>query len=119
MIQVALTPSKSFPVSARHPVRTMFQLIKPLPNMKNLHRYYLVSRQLSKCILAFTLTAGGLYGQVQIDPDLLNPIEKPGYILIFDEEFDGFNSNVWDKSSPGDDNCAYGSNGFCDPNGPD
>lgn len=39
---------------------------------------------------------------------------KIGYRLIFQDEFNSFNSDSWDISSPGDDQPNYGQDGFCE-----
>lgn len=47
---------------------------------------------------------------INIDPNLSVPpscASKQGYILIFEDEFNTFNSAVWDKSSVGDDLGEY------------
>ena len=48
---------------------------------------------------------------ITIDPTL-PPSEscnfKIGYRLIFQDEFNSFNSDSWDISSPGDDQANYG-----------
>jgi beta-glucanase (GH16 family) len=49
-----------------------------------------------------------LQAQSKIDPNKPpNPIEKAGYNLIFSDDFDTFQSDVWDISTPGDDGEGY------------
>ncbi|MFM8488988.1 MAG: hypothetical protein ACKOCH_21865, partial [Bacteroidota bacterium] len=54
---------------------------------------------------------------ITIDPTL-PPTEscnfKIGYRLIFQDEFDSFNPDSWDISSPGDDQANYGQPKFCE-----
>ena len=54
---------------------------------------------------------------INIDPNL-PPSEncnfKPGYHLIFQDEFNSFNLDAWDISSPGDDQPNYGQPKFCE-----
>lgn len=52
---------------------------------------------------------------LRIDPSLRNPPEKPGFHLIFADEFTRFDTLVWDISEPGDDGPGYGDPGFCRP----
>ncbi|MCC7506700.1 MAG: family 16 glycosylhydrolase [Saprospiraceae bacterium] len=66
--------------------------------------------------MLFILNAAN--AQVQVDPNLLNPVAKPGFNLVFEDEFESFDESVWDRSSPGDDNCAYGDDSFCNPDHP-
>ncbi|MBL7799020.1 MAG: family 16 glycosylhydrolase [Saprospiraceae bacterium] len=55
-----------------------------------------------------------LAAQFRIDPDLApNPLEKPGYHLIFSDEFSVFDSTVWNRSSPGNDEYNYGHPMLC------
>lgn len=46
---------------------------------------------------------------VTINPNLA-PVAsctpKPGYTLILEDHFNSFNASIWDKSSPGDDQCG-------------
>ncbi len=59
--------------------------------------------------LLLQAAAHTLPAQFMIDPGQLpNPLEKPGYHLIFSDEFTVFDSTVWDRSSPGNDDYHYG-----------
>ncbi len=65
-------------------------------------RYYLIAFFLQ--ILTTPLPA-----QFRIDPEQApNPLDKPGYHLIFSDDFSVFDSTVWNRSSPGNDDYPYG-----------
>jgi hypothetical protein len=54
------------------------------------------------------LFINSLSAQIKIDPNRpSNPPEKKGYNLIFFDDFDSFQEDVWDISGPGDDGEGY------------
>jgi beta-glucanase (GH16 family) len=54
------------------------------------------------------LFAQSLFGQKRINPTLpATSPQKAGYNLIFEDNFDTFQADVWDKSKPGDDGEGY------------
>ena len=62
------------------------------------------------CFFFFTGNAQPAY----IDPNKpVNPLAKPGYNLIFVDDFDTFNSATWDRSYPGNDGPNVGDDDFC------
>jgi len=80
--------------------------------MKSTLRSQPASLRFARCcriVFFLQIFAQPLFAQFRIDPkQAANPLEKPGYHLIFSDEFTVFDSTVWDRSSPGNDDYHYG-----------
>jgi beta-glucanase (GH16 family) len=53
------------------------------------------------------------FSQIQIDPNLQPTLDKPGFNLIFNDDFGSFQPTVWNRSVPGDDLWPYSEPDMC------
>ncbi len=64
-------------------------------------------------LIFLLLSLNFLSAQYQIDLNAKPDIKKPGYHLIFSDDFTTLDTTVWDRSCPGNDGWNYDSPNFC------
>lgn len=78
--------------------------------------FFLTNKRLALILFLF-LIAVCVQGQVKIDPNYTATLPRPGWKLIFSDDFNAFDLSIWDRSAPGDDLQKYGEAGLCSQNG--
>lgn len=79
--------------------------------------FSLNNKPLAATLFFFILLTGTQAQVVNIDPNYTALLPRPGWRLIFSDEFGVFDPSVWDRSTPGDDLHPYGHPEICSKNG--